>query len=89
MVNPRAQTITHIDIKAQKERHMINRAKLAALSVALIQENTKSHLKILRDRSFCINTIRNYTIDPTSYKHYLRKDLLYLTDQLLRARDTK
>ena len=53
----------------------------------LKQENTEGHLKILSDSSFCINTIRNYTIDPTSYKHDLHKDLLHLTDQLLRARD--
>ena len=30
-----------------------------------------------------------YTIDPTFYKQHLHKDLLHLTDQLLRARDTK
>jgi hypothetical protein len=34
-------------------------------------------------------TIRNYTIDPTCYKHYLHKEPLHLADQLLRARDTK
>ena len=87
VVNPRTQTITHIDIKSQKERHAINKAELAAITVALRQENTKGHIKILTESSFCINTIRNYTIDPPSYKHHLHKDLLHLTDQLLRARD--
>jgi ribonuclease HI len=68
---------------------MIDRAKLAAITVALRQENTNSHLKILAGSSFCINTIKNYIIDPTSYKHPLHKDFLHLTDQLLRARNTK
>ena len=89
MVDPRTQTITHKDIKSQKERHAINRAELAAITVALRQEIAKGHIKILTNNSFCINTIRNYTIDPTSYKHHLHKKLLHLTDQLLQARDTK
>jgi hypothetical protein len=57
--------------------------------VALKQENINRHLKILTDNSFCINRIRNYTIDPAYFKHHLHKDLLHLTDQLLRARDTR
>jgi len=90
VINPRTHTTTHIDIiQSQKERHTINRAKLTAITVALKQENAKDHLKILTDIAFCINTIRNYTIDPTSYKHHLQKDLLHLTSQLLRARDSK
>ena len=62
---------------------------MAAIIVTLRQENTEDHLKILTAGSFCINTIRNYIIDPTSYKHHLQKDLLHLTDQLLCTRDTK
>ena len=89
VVNPRTHTITHIDIKSEKERQTINKAEQAIITATLKQENTKGHLRILTDNSFCINTIRNYTIDPTSYKHHLHKDLLHLTDQLLRARDTK
>jgi hypothetical protein len=34
VVSPRTQTITHIEIKSQKERHTINRADLAAITVA-------------------------------------------------------
>jgi ribonuclease HI len=64
VVNPRTNTITHIDIKSQPERHTINKAELAAIAVALKQENTENHMSILTDSSFCINTIRNYTIDP-------------------------
>jgi hypothetical protein len=70
VVIPRTQSVTHIDIKLQKERHTINRAELVAITLALERENTESHLKILTDSSFCINTIRNYTIDPPSYKHH-------------------
>ncbi len=62
---------------------------MAAIAMAFQQENSESYLKILTDNSFCTSTIRNYTIDPESYKHHLHKDLLQLTDQLLRARDTK
>ena len=89
MVNPRTNTITHIDIKSQPERHTINRAKLTAIAVALKQENTEIHMSILTDSSFCINTIRNYTIDPTSYNQHLHKDLLQLTNQLLTDRNHK
>jgi hypothetical protein len=40
VVNPRTNTITHIDIKSQPERHTINIAELAAIVVSLKQENT-------------------------------------------------
>ena len=67
MVNPRTQNVTHINIKSQKERYTINRAELAAITFALKMKNAERHLKILTGSSFCINTIRNYTIDPASY----------------------
>jgi ribonuclease HI len=89
VVNPRKEHITKVEIKSQKERHTIDRAELAAITTALRTENTEEHLYILTDSSFCINTIRNYTIDPASYNNHLHKDLLNLTDQLLRARDAK
>jgi ribonuclease HI len=82
LVNPRTNTITHIDIKSQPERHTINRAELAAIAMALKQYNIENHTSILTDNSFCINTIRNYTIDPASYNQHLHKDLLQLTNQL-------
>jgi hypothetical protein len=59
VVNPRTQHVTHIDIKSLKERHTINIAELAVITLALRRKNTESHLKILTDSSFCINTIRN------------------------------
>ncbi len=90
MVSPQTHTTTHIDIKSQPERHTINKEELANINVALRYETIEVHLKILTDNSlFCINTIRNYTIDPASYKHHLHKDLPHLIDQLLRDRDTK
>jgi len=89
VVNPRTTHVTHIEIKSQKERHIINRAELAAISTPLRTENTEEHLSILTDSSFCINTIRNYTIDPASYNNHIHKDLLNLTDQLLRATEEK
>jgi ribonuclease HI len=86
VVNPRRNSITHIDIKSQPEQNTINRADLAAIAVALKQENTEDHMSILTDSSFYINTIRNYTIDPAAYNHHLHKDLLQLTNQLLKDR---
>jgi hypothetical protein len=57
--------------------------------VALKQENTKDHSKMLRDTIFYINTIRNYAIDLAAYKQHLHKELLQLTDQLIRYRDSE
>ncbi len=88
-MNPRTNTITHIDIKSQPKRHTINRAELAAIAVALKQENTENHMIIRTDSSFCINTIHNYTIDPTSYNQHLKKYLLQLTNQQLKYRSHK
>jgi ribonuclease HI len=72
VVNLRTNSITHINIKSQPERHTIDRAELAAIAMALKQENTKDHMSILTDSSFCINTIRNYTIDPTAYNTFTK-----------------
>jgi ribonuclease HI len=89
VVNPRTENVTHIETKSQQERHAINRAELAAITTALRTENTEGHHTILTNSSFCTNTIKNYTIDPASYNNYLHKDLLNLTDQQLRARESK
>jgi ribonuclease HI len=86
---PKTISIKHIDIKSQLERHTINRAELAVIAVALKQENTKNHMSILSDSSFCINTFRNQTIDHAAYNQHLHKGLLQLTNQPLRDRDSK
>ena len=57
--------------------------------MALRQENVEDLLNMLTDSTLCINTIRNYTIEPASNKHRIHKDLLHHTDQLLRVRDAK
>ena len=77
MVNPRINSITHIDIKSQPERHTINRVELAAIAVALKQENIKDHMSIPTDNSFCINTIRNYIIDPATIKFVIPRSFSY------------
>ena len=87
--NPRTSITTHTDVKSQPERRTLNREDLAAITVALRQENVEDHLNIITDSSFCINRIRNYTIDPASYIHHINKDILHHTDQHLRARDAK
>jgi ribonuclease HI len=88
-VNPRTNTTSHINIKSQLERHAINRSELMAITVALKQENIKDNSHILTNSSFCINAIRDYTMDPSAYKQHLQKDLLHITGQLLRGRDVK
>ena len=85
VINPATHNVTHIEIKSHPERHTINRAELAAIAVAQKQEIHKPHLLILTDSSFCINTIRNYTMNPAHYKYHLHKDLLHTADQLLRT----
>jgi ribonuclease HI len=89
VVNPKTNSITHINIKSQAERHTINRVELAAIAVALKQENTTDHMSILTDDSFCINAERNYTIDPAAYNQHLHRDLPQLTNQLLQEIDFK
>jgi hypothetical protein len=83
VANPNTIITTYIDIKSQSERYTTNRSELAAIAIALRQENTEDLLSILTNSSFYIITIINYTTDPTSYNHHLHKDLLQLTDQLL------
>ena len=89
VVNPKTISITHIHIKSQPERHTINRAEVAAIAVALKQENNTDHMSFLTGNSFCINTIRNFTIDPAAYNQHIQKNLLQLTNQLLKERDSK
>ena len=55
----------------------------------LNKENTEDYMSILTESSFCINTIRNYTIDLVAYNQHLHKDLLQLTNHLLKDRDHK
>ena len=76
VTNPNTLITIHIDIESQPKRHTVNRAELAAIAIALRQDNTDNHLSILTNNSLCINTVRNYTIDPTFYNHHLHKDLL-------------
>ncbi len=42
IVDPGAQTTTHIQIKSQPERHTINRAELEAITIAL-EANKNDH----------------------------------------------
>ena len=49
IVNPRTNTITHIEIKSQPERHTINRVELMALTIALEANKHEHALSILTD----------------------------------------
>jgi ribonuclease HI len=87
IVNPRTQTTTHIDIKSQPERHTINRAELAAITLALEANKNDHTLSILTDSAFIITTIRKYAVDPLCYNHHPHKELLQLADDIIRTRD--
>jgi ribonuclease HI len=87
IVNPNTQTTTHIEIKSQPERHTINRAELAAITLALKANQHEPTLAILTDSAFSINTIRKYAIDPLSFNHHPHKELLQLADDIIRTRD--
>ena len=87
IVNPQTQTTTRIEIKSQPERHIINRAELAAITVALDLRKDTLQIQILTDSAFSINTLSNYTIDPLRYAHHLYKELLCHATDLIKTRD--
>jgi ribonuclease HI len=87
IVNPNTQTTTHIEIKSQPERHTINRAELAAITLALEANKNNPTLLVLTDNAFNINTIRKYVIDPLSLNHHPHKELLQLADNIIRTKD--
>jgi ribonuclease HI len=87
IVNPSTQTTTHIEIKSQPERHTINRAELAAITLALKANKHEQTLSILTGSAFRINTTRKYSIDPLSFNHHPHKEFLQLADDTIRSRD--
>jgi ribonuclease HI len=86
--NPSTHTTTHIEIKSQPERHTINRAELAAITIALEANQLDHILPILTDSAFSVNTIRRYAIDPLSFIHHPHKHLLQLADIIIHKRDS-
>ena len=89
IVNPETGITYHIESKSQEERHTINRAELAAITLALDLHKEESTLQILTDSAFSINTLRNYAINPLRYTHHTHKDLLAHTNNIIKTRDAK
>ncbi len=87
IINPSTQTTTYIEIKSQPERHTINRAELAAITLALKANKHYHTLSILTDNAFDINTICTYAIDPLSFNHHPHNELPQLADDIIRTRD--
>jgi ribonuclease HI len=87
VVNPHTQTTTHIKTNSQPERHTMNIAELAAITIALDLHKELPQIRILTDSSFCINTLRNYVIDPLNFTHHPHKDLLHSSNNLIKTRD--
>ena len=86
-MNPHTQTTTLIEIKSQPERHTINRAELATITVALDLHKELEQIRIPSDIAFCINTLRNYAIDSLNFTHHPHKNLLHYTNHLIKTRD--
>jgi ribonuclease HI len=87
IINPKIHTTIHIEINSQPEQHTINRAELAAITIALDANKLDQTLSIIIDSAFGINTIRKYAIDPLSFMYYPHKHLLQLMDNIIRTRD--
>ena len=87
IVNPRTQTTTQIEIKSQPERHTINRAELAAITLTLEANKHDHTLSRLIDTAFSINTVHKYAIDPLCFNHNPHKELLQSADDIVRTRD--
>ena len=87
ILNPIMQTITYIKIKSQPERDTINRAELAAITLALDINKCKPILSILTDSAFSIDIIRKYAINHLSLTHHPHKDLLQVADNIFSTRD--
>ncbi len=81
------QATTHIEIQFQPKRHTVNKAELAAITIALTTNKSSPSLSILTDCAFGIKTIRKYVIDPLSLTHHPHKDLLRHVDGIIRTRD--
>jgi hypothetical protein len=77
----------HINIKSHPERHTINRAELATITLTLELYRDSPRLRILTDSAFSINTIRNYIIDLLNYTHHLHRELLLQANNLIKTRD--
>ena len=74
-------------MKSQPERLTINRAELAAITIALEANKHEHTLSILSDSAFNIHTLRRYAIDPSSFNHHPHKHLLHLADNIIHTRD--
>ena len=59
IVDPTTKTTTHKEIKAQQERHTINKAELAAITTTLDLYKHAPILSILTDSAFSINNLKN------------------------------
>jgi ribonuclease HI len=70
IVDPKHNTITHIEIKSQPERHTINIAELAAITTALDLHRHDPSLSILTDSAFNINNLRNFSSQPHAFHNH-------------------
>ena len=62
-------------------------AELAAITVALDLHKDLPQIRIFTDSDFCMNTLRNYAIDPLNFTHHPHKDLFHYTNNLIQTRD--
>jgi ribonuclease HI len=89
VVDPKHNTITHIETKSQPKRHTINKAELAAITTALDAHRHDPSLSILIDSAFSINNLRNFSSQPHAFHNHQYKELLKLADNIIREKDLK
>ena len=86
-VFPVPQNTITIEVQATPERFTINRAELAAISVAIDKSLYWTHISILTDSAFSINSIRNYCHTPRRYQNNVHKALLHRILDMLKFRE--
>ena len=90
VISPRhTKHTTRIKVTSDPIRHTINRAELAAIAVAIAENQTAPTLSILTDSSCSINLIRNYAAEPSKMTEHLHRELLSTIDEMLQDRDLR
>jgi hypothetical protein len=88
-VDPRQNTITHLEIKSQPERHTINSAELVAITTTLDLHRHDPSLSVLTDSAFNINNLRNFSSQTHAFHHYQHQELFKLAANIIREKDLK
>ena len=87
IIYPETGQTIRMKIASDPIRHTINRAELAAITHALVQDDTSTNVQILTDSAYSINSIRNFCHAPYKYKDNIHYDLLKMAASALQKRE--